>query len=146
MANQTRPPTIRLSRIPKPPPCPPKRRLPIRPPTSRPPSMPPIPPHREGAGCGDIGVGAGRLGVIGAGDAGVENPREPRLPLEPPPPARAQASAVHSNGTSTITNNVAIAAVRLIVILLRVAVTGASRRRRIPSTIPSRAHRSAPRP
>src|SRR5689334_7328239 len=128
-----------------PPPWPPKSRLPSRPPSRKPPSIPPKPPQREGAGCGVIGwgrVGADGIGDTGAGEDGEESPREPRLPLEVPPPARAQASAVHSSGRRTISRTATSADVRFIVILLTPASTPHHSR----SAIPSRARRPAPRP
>src|SRR6267142_4080985 len=87
----------------------------MRPPTSRPPIMPPMPPQRDGAGCGEAGDGAaGRAGDIGEGEDGEERPRAPRLPPDEPPPARAQASAVHNTGISTITSTARIALSRRI--------------------------------
>lgn len=49
---------------------------------------------------GDEGLDPGRIGA--------EKLREPRLPLDAPPPARAQASNVHTN----VANNIAIRAVK----------------------------------
>jgi hypothetical protein len=80
----------------------------------RPPSAPPQPPP--------VGVVAGVLGTSevpadpgiedGRAVAGAEWLREPRLPLDPPRPARAHASTVQRKGASTISETAATATVR----------------------------------
>jgi hypothetical protein len=70
--------------------------------------------------CGADGGGtACRLeeGELG-GDSGADQLREPRLPVDLPPPARAQASNVHKHMASTITLTLVTATVRCILCFL----------------------------
>jgi len=52
---------------------------------------------------GDVGDGAGAVGRLGdvGKDDGVEKPREPRLPPEDPPPARAHAVSPVTRGVES---------------------------------------------
>jgi hypothetical protein len=68
---------------------------------------------------GDAGAVAGavdRLGEVGDED-GVEKPREPRLPPEDPPPARAHAVSLVMSGVES--TPVVVASTRAIVVTAR---------------------------